>query len=1377
MSSHFIGATGLNDFYELFSNIKINSYNIYSSSNYIDILDGFQSNHISILDTNQSNYISILDTNQSNYIITLDSFQSNQIITLDSFQSNQIITLDSFQSNYISILDTNQSNHIITLDSNQSNHIISLDTNQSNYISILDTNQSNQIITLDGFQSNYISILDANQSNYISILDANQSNYISILDANQSNHIISLDEFQSNHIDILNANQSNYILTLDANQSNWITDINKLIYVGDNPQYSSKKSLYIKAVDNSFEDGLRFQVGPNFTDCKTRINTQTGRLEIYWTYIVGVVAGWYDIFTLIDNNYNDIQNIHVRDTAQDVVITGNTTSIASLWSAVGVLGTALGLTIGAGIILSQEDIDNTSNIIYDNIHFTSNLAEQANFTSNWIYNNDIFTSNYIENNNGSSYWTLTNDGIKRNEDVFINNPLSTNDSNLILHYTFDNNLIDSTANTQLSLISGSYSFSSIIFKKGSHSLHTEPSILFHLTKSGSVNVLNGLSNFSVSFWINFDDTTSIQHIIRQEYCFIIRVSGGNTIQVYINNNDNWSRYYSFPITLSNYVNKWSFWTFIIDIPNQIVYWYDDNLIKTGTKNGTWNFTNYPSTTNNFIFLQNGTTGNYILKGHIDDFRIYDKALTITEIENIYITTNITMEVRGFLQADNYIGDASLITNINIDDKTTDNLTEGTSNLYYTDNRFDNRLATKTTDNLTEGTSNLYYTDSRFNTDLNNNDIYCTTIIDINTGIITKNVGIGSALPQNKLDVDGTLSALTIVGGIFYGDGSGLFNLPTASSQWITNGTNIYYNSGNVGIGVINPTVKLQVSDNAIIGNASIGYYNNNTRWCMFQHNSLTSIDDYALLQEDNGKTFINCSLGQLIYFREGNANKMVLKGGNLGINSLNPIYKLEVIGETLFNVGRGDLYFENNTYDPQNGTGITLRTANNPNANGTTTDGNIFSVKSSGHASRLWVGQLLTSTGYNDYFGVGFKASTSYTEGNINDYEFMINTANNNIKLGNNIAIDWNTANTLHIGQGFTNTIINDVAKIGKLNGTNSTFVEFKYHNLSTNKYALLQASSGRTLVNSASGQPIEFREENSTKMILTGGKLGINTTTPIYELQVNGVSYANTFFGDRVRTENADHTYIHIPYEGHWRIYMLTSSAGWGGTSAANDLMFRYGLNDDWGEQWLRHNDKTNDDLDFTGKHRCISNDSNLLDSITSNIDYYQGMIVETTGYYQDINSSNIDFSLNIRIDSSLPIIKLCDTPNSKAVYGVISNIEDNDNKRVYRTGNWYFTYPKTDSNRVLINAVGEGAIWICNYNSDIIENGDYIKSSPIPGYGMLQQDDILHNFTVAKTSCPVNFIDETSPFYWTNFKHRLEIFNDIEYKCVFIGSSYHCS
>lgn len=45
-------------------------------------------------------------------------------------------------------------------------------------------------------------------------------------------------------------------------------------------------------------------------------------------------------------------------------------------------------------------------------------------------------------------------------------------------------------------------------------------------------------------------------------------------------------------------------------------------------------------------------------------------------------------------------------------KTTDNLTEGSTNLYYTTGRFDTAFSGKTTDGLTEGVTNLYFTTAR-----------------------------------------------------------------------------------------------------------------------------------------------------------------------------------------------------------------------------------------------------------------------------------------------------------------------------------------------------------------------------------------------------------------------------------------------------------------------------------------------------------------------------------------------------------------------------------------------------------------------------------------------------------------------------------------
>lgn len=78
------------------------------------------------------------------------------------------------------------------------------------------------------------------------------------------------------------------------------------------------------------------------------------------------------------------------------------------------------------------------------------------------------------------------------------------------------------------------------------------------------------------------------------------------------------------------------------------------------------------------------------------------------------------------------------------------------------------------------------------------------------------------------------------------------------------------------------------------------------------------------------------------------------------------------------NVGRGDVFVENNQYDNFNGAGLTIRTSSNP------VEGNIFSVRSSENISRLWVGKSITSSPFND-FCVGFN-------GNIgNEYQDLYN--------------------------------------------------------------------------------------------------------------------------------------------------------------------------------------------------------------------------------------------------------------------------------------------------------------------------------------------------------------------------------------------------
>ena len=130
--------------------------------------------------------------------------------------------------------------------------------------------------------------------------------------------------------------------------------------------------------------------------------------------------------------------------------------------------------------------------------------------------------------------------------------------------------------------------------------------------------------------------------------------------------------------------------------------------------------------------------------------------------------------------------------------TTDNLNEGSSKLYYTQNRvdssFDARLATKTTDNLTEGSSNFYWTESRFDTSFGNK----------NTGDLSE----GSNLYYTDTRVR---SAISASGDLSYDSSTGNFSLTveniynkasfdsdfnvamdSATTSDLAEGTNLYY---------------------------------------------------------------------------------------------------------------------------------------------------------------------------------------------------------------------------------------------------------------------------------------------------------------------------------------------------------------------------------------------------------------------------------------------------------------------------------------------------------------------------------------------------------------------------------------------------------
>lgn len=217
-------------------------------------------------------------------------------------------------------------------------------------------------------------------------------------------------------------------------------------------------------------------------------------------------------------------------------------------------------------------------------------------------------------------------------------------------------------------------------------------------------------------------------------------------------------------------------------PNQdsfVVVDYSENLTKrTNLANIGQRVLEANTTTN----LAEGTNL------YFTDTRVYTKvkasliAGSNTSITFDDINQTITIASQGNVQSVN--GETGAVV---LD---TDDINEGAVNFYYTDARFDTRLATKSTDDLTEGT-NLYYTDARFDSRLatkttddlteGTNQYYTDAKVEsvLTAQSVTKQGNTFNGADQLvQLDASAKLPAV---------DGSNLTNLPIPPST----GGNLY----------------------------------------------------------------------------------------------------------------------------------------------------------------------------------------------------------------------------------------------------------------------------------------------------------------------------------------------------------------------------------------------------------------------------------------------------------------------------------------------------------------------------------------------------------------------------------------------------------
>jgi hypothetical protein len=165
-----------------------------------------------------------------------------------------------------------------------------------------------------------------------------------------------------------------------------------------------------------------------------------------------------------------------------------------------------------------------------------------------------------------------------------------------------------------------------------------------------------------------------------------------------------------------------------------------------------------------------------------------------------------------------------------------------------------------------------------------------------------------------------------------------------------------------------------------------------------------------------------------------------------------------------------------------------------------------------------------------------------------------------------------------------------------------------------------------------------------------------------------------------------------------------------------------------------------------FTGGHEV-----ELSDDFPEEIE--KGMIVSVTGETKIRKTDNNDIS----ISSVFPTVKLSNINNDKNVFGVFSAETFLDKEH------WHVNDSESSDRFAIVNAIGEGRALVTNINGEI-EAGDYITTSNIPGYGMKQDDDLLHSYTLGKAIENVN---------WDKIEETLE-WNGEEYKFYLIAIVY---
>ena len=284
----------------------------------------------------------------------------------------------------------------------------------------------------------------------------------------------------------------------------------------------------------------------------------------------------------------------------------------------------------------------------------------------------------------------------------------------------------------------------------------------------------------------------------------------------------------------------------------------------------------------------------------------------------------------------------------------------------------------------------------------------------------------------------------------------LFGHPqNVSAQWGTNGTSVYYNGGNVGIGTSTPNISGVGSALTLNGNSDFI-----VEWAVGgarKGNVYHTGTDMQLFNNANG----------VLKFGTNNNERMRIDaGGNVGIGTTSPGGRLDV--------QRGD------------GSDLLVRAWNSATSSGAA----IFRAAASSGAAEAARLELADSTGYNGGISGDHNSGLVFRTGNQSaTYSSMgmrmVITPSGNVGIGT-----AGPLTTTHVAGG-SSTYAGELGTFLITGGTSAKRLAFGVDSSAT-MYSWIQSVENGIAQKALALNP-------------SGGKVGIGTTTPGYKLDVNG--------------------------------------------------------------------------------------------------------------------------------------------------------------------------------------------------------------------------------------------------------------------------------